>query len=369
MPNPKTCTKATLVNAVKELKEKCNPNTKVTGTVEQLLITTAQSLKDTASMTIDANLSSESMVQLIAWNLLDIGFLGEEEIPLGLTTTLQHTKENEDVVQASYAKEFDENEVEEIICDETGEALPPVDDEGIGESLPSTEEDIEALKSGIKKLTAKHAKAVEGGKKKKIAKAFAKLDAAKNELMRLKEFNKPEPEPTPEPEPEPEVNPNEERINEIAHEIKALNDNLPTKKKKLKKAQAKILALTDELEALMKDESTPKTKAKKKTNIKRGASARANREIPETISWPKPDSITGTIVSFCQKKPRTIPQILGKLEKSFPDRPISGMTKTVNALVGGVGLPLPLTYTKGIPCDVENDGDKDNKTVFIPVTE
>ena len=333
MSNPKHCDKKTLKIAVDHFIDTCNikVNNENTFTVKKQLKEITVALSKVSSQTITQELPQEAMAEFVNWGLLDKEFFGEE-IPDGLERTLAtHTHET---IQADICKRYMSEEKENIMPEEN-------------------ETKVENLKKEIELLSAKHAKAVDKGKKKKADKFFILLESAKKELMDFKE--QPKEEVTPEEEATPS------RVEEIEAEIAALNKKLDAgmKKKKAKKANEKIAELAVELAELVKPKPTASS---------RGAAARAKRVIPDTISWPRAGSITATIIEHCQKKPRTIESIHNKLIKTFPDRPEAGMEKTIKALVGGTGIPLPIHYTKGITCEVENDGTPE-KTIFVPIKQ
>ncbi len=157
-----------------------------------------------------------------------------------------------------------------------------------------------------------------------------------------------------------------EENNKLVAKINKLQRKLANKeltKKKRKKFTKKLDVLLEEYNGLS-DNTSVKTKEKSKPI--RGASARANRKIPDTISWPRPGTVTDAIIQALMEKPCNIDDVVEVLEKKFPERPSSGMRKTVGALIGGKGEPLPLTYTRGIPCVVTDDGTPERK-VFIEI--
>ena len=311
MPNPKMTTKATLLKAVKELNEKCYGSIKVSGTVADLLLNTEKGLSDMSSMSINDNLSTESVAQLIAWGLIDVEFLGEEEVPDGLQTTLDAIDEN--TVQASMAKKFESSEVSEDEKDEN-----PADE----------------LKETIKELTGKHAKAVKKGKKKKINKIVAKLDAAKAALMELKAKDK--------------VDPNEAKIEKLVDQIKVLKKTMPEKKKKAKKQQKQIDELTVELEDLMGKANPAKKKPAKKKDDRQPGDVKLPakgiiREIAEAM-------MTGWVSTS---------KIYKHLVEAFPDKENpEGMKSTIKVQIGGNKQPLRIERDRGVVVEVKGEGDK-----------
>ena len=338
MSNPKHCDKKTLKIAVDHFIDTCNikVNNESTFTVKKQLKETTVALSKVSSQTITQELPQEDMAEFVNWGLLDKEFFGEE-IPDGLERTLAtHTHET---IQADICKKYIPEEKENIMSEENKNIIP---------------EENENLKKEIELLSAKHAKAVDKGKKKKADKLFILLEVAKKALMDFKEK-----EQSKEKVISKDTTPS--HVEKIEAEIAALNEKLYAgmKKKKAKRANEKIAELAVELAELVKPKPTASS---------RGAAARAKRVIPDTISWPRAGSITATIIKHCQKKPRTIKSIHNKLIEIFPDRPEAGMEKTIKALVGGTGIPLPIHYTKGITCEVENDGTPE-KTIFVPIKQ
>jgi len=138
-------------------------------------------------------------------------------------------------------------------------------------------------------------------------------------------------------------------------------DDPNNKKKKRKKAKKALKLLMTENPTTTEATAKPKDK----TKPTRGATSRADRAIPNEPSFPKEGNITWTILKACSKKAKTLDQILDTLAEKFPERPVEGMKKTLHALVGGKGEPLPITWTKGIHMEVNNDGTPERTVKLV----
>ena len=158
----------------------------------------------------------------------------------------------------------------------------------------------------------------------------------------------------PEEPPEEEATEPEPHLMEVER-LEAIINNKDLKKKERKKAKKVLKKLLKAQDATSGNDKAPEEK-KKSSGPVRGAAARATKTIPESITWPKAGTVTATIIKAAAKKPVTLDKILKKLVKTFPERIEAGMKKTLGALVGGKGEPLPLSVSKGVHFDVENDG-------------
>ena len=85
---------------------------------------------------------------------------------------------------------------------------------------------------------------------------------------------------------------------------------------------------------------TTKKSKKKKAEVKE--SKKAEKKAPGVIA---------SILEFIQHGPISKKHILSKLQKRFPDRPVEGMEKTINAQ-----LPNRMSKEKGVKIKVDSKG-------------
>lgn len=92
------------------------------------------------------------------------------------------------------------------------------------------------------------------------------------------------------------------------------------------------------------------TKSKEKKETSKRKSDKAAGKKPKRKE-PKKPGVIATILEIIQNGPVSKKQILAKLKSRFPDRPVDGMEKTINAQ-----LPNRMAKEKGIKIKVDDKG-------------
>lgn len=90
-------------------------------------------------------------------------------------------------------------------------------------------------------------------------------------------------------------------------------------------------------------------KSEKKTTAKRKTDKAAGKKPKR--KEPKKPGVIASILEFIQGDPVSKKQLLSKLTKRFPDRPVDGMAKTIQAQ-----LPNRMAKEKGIKIKVDGKG-------------
>jgi len=76
------------------------------------------------------------------------------------------------------------------------------------------------------------------------------------------------------------------------------------------------------------------------------------RRVVKESAKPKAPGVIATILACVQHGPVSKEQILAKLQKKFPDRPVEGMAKTIQAQ-----LPNRMSKEKGVEIVRDKDGN------------